>query len=227
MSSFLHIWQADLVANDALWLATSPSLATTELARQTRLRTLAMRQTYGRAHGFLRAALELYTMQPAKDLHFVVDGYGKPILADFALHFNLSYRAGRALLAVSDAGPVGADVEQLAPLTNAEAMVEELFSSDEQLALRAAAVRASCGPLFYTIWTRKEAYAKALGMGLSVPFAQFSVLAAGVAGLPTLVEPAGACLHSFAVGTGYQGAVALLPTGTPPAPQYFKYPVDF
>lgn len=226
MSSFLHIWQADLVANDTLWLATTPSLGTTELARQSRLRTLALRQTYGRAHGFLRAVLELYTLQPAKDLLFAAGRYGKPILTDFALHFNLSYRAGRALLAVSDAGPVGADVEQLAPVTNADALVEELFSAGEQAVIRAAALRASCGPLFYTIWTRKEAYAKALGMGLSVPFAEFSVLESGVAGLPALVEPAGACLHSFAVGTGYQGAVALLPTGPAPTPQYFKYPVD-
>lgn len=225
MSSFLHIWQADLIANDALWLATNPSLSATELAHQTRLRTLALRQTYGRAHGFLRAVLELYTMQPAKDLFFAANSYGKPILADFALHFNLSYRAGRALLAVSDAGPVGADVEQLAPVTNAEALVKELFSPSEQSAIQAAALRASCGPLFYTIWTRKEAYAKALGMGLSAPFAEFSVLESGIAGLPALVEPAGARLHSFAVGTGYQGAVALVGAGSPP-PQYFKYPVD-
>lgn len=226
MSSFLHIWQADLVANDALWLATGPSLAPPELARQNRLRTLALRQTYGRAHGFLRAVLELYTTQPAKDLYFSADTFGKPFLPDFTLHFNLSYRPGRALLAISDAGPVGADVERLAPIPDYEALVAELFSSDEQRALRIAGARAACGPLFYTIWTRKEAYAKALGMGLSVPFAQFSVLKPGDAGPPALVAPAGACLHSFAVGTGYQGAVALLAASESPAPQYFKYPVD-
>jgi 4'-phosphopantetheinyl transferase len=226
MSSFLHIWQADLVANDALWLATCPSLAPAELARQTQFRTLAMRQTYGRAHGFLRAALELYTLQPAKQLYFSADKFGKPLLVDFPLQFNLSYRAGKALLAVSDAGPVGADVEQLAPLANAEALVAELFSTGEQQALRVAAAGASCGPLFYTIWTRKEAYAKALGMGLTLPFAQFSVLEPGTVGPPTLVAPTGASMHSFAVGSGYQGAVALLTAKEVPTPQYFKYPVD-
>lgn len=226
MASFLHIWQADLATNEAVWLATSQSLAPAELARQTRLRTLALRQTYGRAHSFMRAVLELYTLQPAKSLCFVTDKNGKPVLADFALHFNLSYRAGRALLAVSDAGPVGADVEQLAPLTDAEALVEELFSGNERLALQAAAARASCGPLFYTVWTRKEAYAKALGTPASFPFARFSVLEPGVTGPPTLVEPAGAYLYSFAVGSGYQGAVALLPAGELPTPQYFRYPVD-
>jgi 4'-phosphopantetheinyl transferase len=226
MSSFLHIWQADLAASDVVWPTASSTLAPAELARQTQLRTLALRQTYGRAHGFLRAVLELYTLQPAKNLYLRADKYGKPFLPDFALHFNLSYREGRALVAVSDAGPVGADVEQLAPITEVEALVAELFSPGEQLALSAAAARASCGPLFYTIWTRKEAYAKALGMGLSTSFANFSVLEPDATGLPNLTAPRGACLHSFAVGMGYQGAVALLPEGAAPTPQYFRYPVD-
>ena len=226
MPSFLHIWQADLTANDAVWLAIGNVLSPAELAHQAQLRPLARRQTYGRAHCFLRAVLELYTLQPAKNLYFTKDKLGKPLLVDFTLHFNLSYRADRALLVVSDAGPVGADVEQLAPLAEAEALAEELFSAEEQLALRTAAARASCGPVFYTIWTRKEAYAKALGMNLSVAFAQFSVLEPGAAGPPALVEPAGACLYSFAVGAGYQGAGALLPEGAPPTPQYFRYPSD-
>lgn len=226
MSSFLHIWQADLVGNDAVWRAAGNTLTPTELARQKELRTQALRQTYGRAHCFLRAVLELYTLQPAKFLYFAADEYSKPYLTDFALQFNLSYRPGRALLAISDAGPVGADVERLAPITEAEALVKELFSSDEQHVLRAVATHVAHGPLFYTIWTRKEAYAKALGLGLSFPFARFSVLAPTASGPPALVAPVGACLHSFAVGTGYQGAVAVLPVAEEPIPQYFKYPLD-
>lgn len=226
MPSFLHIWQADLVANDTAWQTATTTLAPAERARQARLQTLALRQTYGRAHGFLRAVLELYTLLPASTLRFATDEYGKPFLLDFALQFNLSYRAGRALLAVSDAGPVGADVEQLAPLADAAALIEELFSAGEQQVLNNRGT-ASCGPLFYTIWTRKEAYAKALGMGLSVPFAGFSVLEPGGVGQPALVAPAGACLHSFAVGVGYQGAVALLPNEAAPTPQHFRYPLDF
>lgn len=226
MPSFLHIWQADLAANDAVWRAIRNTLSPPELTRQGQLRTLALRQTYGRAHSFLRAVLELYTFQSASTLYLDTDKHGKPFLPAFKLYFNLSYRPGRALLAVSDAGPVGADVEQLAPIIDEEALVAELFSGGEQLVLRTAAARAASGPLFYTIWTRKEAYAKALGMGLAVPFAEFSVLEPDAAGPPTLVAPAGASLHSFAVGVGYQGAVALLARGAAPAPQYFRYPVD-
>jgi 4'-phosphopantetheinyl transferase len=76
--------------------------------------------------------------------------------------------------------------------------------------------------LFYLIWTRKEAYAKALGMGLALPFAAFSGLAPGSPPRPT--SPAGATLLSFAAGAGWQGSVAAL---TPvPAAQHFDYAAD-
>lgn len=225
MPSFLHIWQADLVANDTVWRSATTALSSAERARQAQFQTPLLRQTYGRAHAFLRAVLELYTLLPASTLRFSAGEQGKPFLTDFALQFNLSYRTGRALLAVSDAGPVGADVELLAPLDHVEALTTELFSASEQQALHIARPPA-CGPLFYTIWTRKEAYAKALGMGLSVPFPGFSVLAPGGVGQPALVAPTGAHLHSFAVGIGFQGAVALLPDSEAPIPQHFKYPLD-
>jgi 4'-phosphopantetheinyl transferase len=221
--SFLHIWQANLATNHPSWAAAEATLSSVEQSRRTRLHTFTQRQTYGRAHGFLRSVLEIYASQPAQLLYLAPDGQGKPQLPDFALHFNLSYRPGRALVAVSDTGPVGADVEKLAPLPRAEPLVSELFSAAEQAALHAAPP-AAWESLFYTIWTRKEAYAKALGMGLAMPFSSFSVLKLSADGLLVLTEPTGAHLHSFAAGSGYQGAVATLAHS--PAPQHFSYPFD-
>lgn len=224
MPPFLHIWRADLTTRHPGWLAAEATLSVPEQSRQARLRTLALRQTYGRAHGFLRMVLELYTFQSARFLALSTDHRNKPQLPGSGLHFNLSYRPGRALVVLSDAGPVGADVEALALLPGAAALVADLFSPAEQEALRAA-VPGAWWPLFYTIWTRKESYAKALGMGLATPFAGFSVLAPGTDGPPLLTAPAGACLHSFAVGGGYQGAATVLAPATP-APQHFSYPFD-
>ena len=146
-----------------------------EHQRLARLRTPALRQTYGRAHAFLRAVLARYTGLAASKLPFECDANNKPRLAGLPLHFNLSHRPGRALLAVSNAGPVGADVEPLQPLADADALVQQLFSTDEQAALRATEP-AGWWPLFYFIWTRKEAYAKALGIGVGMEFAAFSAL---------------------------------------------------
>jgi 4'-phosphopantetheinyl transferase len=225
MRSFLHIWQADLAGPPGAWQAAEASLRPAELARQARLRTPALRQTYGRAHAFLRATLALYAELPPSSLAFATASQGKPLLLGSDLHFNLSYRGERALLAVSDIGPVGADVEQLRLLPDADALVAELFSGPERLGLHSAPA-AGYWPFFHTIWTRKEAYAKALGMGLAVPFTGFSVLEPGADGCPQLVAPAGARLQSFAVGAGYQGAVAVLTDQEMPTAYYFRYPFN-
>jgi len=221
MLPFLHLWQADLASALPPWAAAEATLSAAETARQARLRTPVLRQTYGRAHGFLRAVLSQYTGQPASDLVIHSDIQGKPVLPGFGLHFNLSYRPGRALLAVSDAYPVGVDVEPLAPLADAAALIRELYTPAEQAALRAAAP-ADYWRLFYTIWTRKEAYAKALGRGIGMPFNTFSVLDFEPGRPLAFTAPAGAGLHHWAVGAGYQGAVATLGDARP-TPQFFTY----
>ena len=204
----LHLWQADLAAPHPAWPADESTLSAEEKARQARLRTPALCETYARAHGFVRAVLSHYTGQPASALAFEAEPNGKPTLPGSGLHFNLSYRPGRALLALSNAGPVGVDVEFVRPLPDAAALVQELFSPAEQAALRAAAP-ANYWPLFFTIWTRKEAYAKMLGQGVNMPFSTFAVLdfAAGTA--PELCAPAGVWLHSLPLTDGtFLGAVA-------------------
>ena len=190
---FLHCWQADLTQP-----LDESCLSAAERARQARLRTPLLQRTYGRAHAFARQVLAGYAGVAPAHLAFGTDAHGKPTLAG-GPHFNLAYRAGRALLALSDAGPVGADVEATQPLADAGALVRQLFSMNEQAAL-AAVGPASWWPLFYRLWTRKEAYAKALGLGLTLPFGGFSALH---------TAPAGAVLHSFADGA-YAGAVAAL-----------------
>lgn len=220
MSPFLHIWQADLAADNPDWPAAEASLSAAELARLARLRPPALQQTYARAHGFLRSVLGQYLGQPRATIELAVDDNGKPTAAGYPLSFNLSYRPGRALLALSNAGPVGADLEPLVPLPDAAPLIADLFSPPEQAALRAAAP-ADYWPLFYLIWTRKEAYAKALGMGLTLPFRTFSVLAPGQP--PRLAEPVGDSLLSFAAGAGWQGCVAGLARSCLPA-QHFDYP---
>ncbi len=223
---FLHCWHADLAANDAAWGPAEAALSGAERARQARFRTGALRQTYGRAHGFLRAVLGKYINLSPNEIEFTAELRGKPALpAPRRVQFNLSYRAGRALLAVSDRCAVGADVETLHPMTDSLALVQELFSPPERAVLRAA-TGADWEELFYTIWTRKEAYAKALGMGLSLPFAGFSVLEPGAGGAVKLVAPAGAYLVSFAAGPGHRGALAVRHRPAGLVPQHFAFPAD-
>lgn len=217
----LHLWQADLMADHLTWLTAEASLSTEEKTRQARFHTPALQRTYGRAHGFLREIISQYTNQSASTLAFNSDPHGKPGLPGSGLYFNLAYRPGRALLAVSDAGPVGVDIELLRRLPDAQALVAQLFAPAEQAALRAAAP-ADYWPLFYTIWTRKEAYAKFLGLGLAGPFAAFAVLEPGAGGLPVLTAPAGGRLTSLDLAAGYRAAVATR-ADAPPL-RHFCYP---
>jgi 4'-phosphopantetheinyl transferase len=225
VASFLHLWQADLTTALPPWSAVEATLSAAETARQVRLRTPALRQTYSRAHGFLRAVLSQYTEEPASTLGIYPDAQGKPMLPGNGLHFNLSYRPGRALLAVSDAYPVGVDVEPLTPLADVAALIRELYAPAEQAALRAAAP-ADYWRLFYTIWTRKEAYAKALGRGVGMPFSTFSVVEFEPGQPLAFIAPAGAMLHHRALAGDYQGAVATLSNALP-IPEIFTYfPTD-
>ncbi len=111
------------------------------------------------------------------------------------------------------------------PLAEAAALVRELFAPAEQAALRAAqqtGTGADYWPLFFTIWTRKEAYAKLLGRGVGMPFSTFAVLTPGAGGRPVLTALAGATLHGVELSGGYRAALA---TGAAaPPPRCFCYP---
>ena len=169
----------------------------------------------------MRTVLSQYTEQAASALGIRPDAQGKPTLPGAKLQFNLSYRPGRALLVVSDAYPVGVDVEPLTPLVDATALIRELYAPAEQAALRAAAP-AAYWRLFYTIWTRKEAYAKALGRGVGMPFSTFSVVEFEPGQPLAFIAPSGATLHHWALAGDYQGAVAALGNALP-IPDFFTY----
>ena len=107
----------------------------------------------------------------------IADEHGRLTLQTQAdvVDFNLSHSNDLALIAL---GPgrtrIGIDVECVRPLEDLNSIVETAFSSDEHLAFRALADEERLVG-FYIAWTRKEAYLKALGLGLLVPLSEVSV----------------------------------------------------
>ncbi len=218
--AFTHCWKADLSAGGAVDLSV---LSPTEHARRARFHYDAHRQTYGRAHVFLRQILARYTGIRPEKLLFGTELREKPtLLAPEPLHFNLSYRADCALLALSNRYPVGTDVEPLRPVIDAEALIDQLFSAAEKTALRHSPT-VDWTRLFYGIWTRKEAYAKAQGMGLALPFAEFSVLI-NRADTAEWCQPAGVQLANVPVAADYLGAVGALTTVSAVTWQHYQFP---
>ena len=182
----IRLWYWDLdVPADRLALFRS-FLSHDERARAEQRATPLLRDRALAARGGLRQALGRHLGGPPEELHFIYGPFGKPLLdnAGQALHFNLSHSGSLALLGISEQGRIGVDVEQaallpdelLAMLAPAEATMISATSAPE----RAAA--------FFECWTRKEAFVKATGLGLSLPFDSFDVVSDP--GLVRLLAPA-------------------------------------
>ncbi|MET9609952.1 4'-phosphopantetheinyl transferase superfamily protein [Streptomyces sp. NPDC006512] len=179
-----------------------------ELARAAEFVRAADRDGYVCAHVALRRLLGAYlglgprevTIERAPCAH-CDEPHGRPVLPGGALHFSLSHCTGLSLLAFADA-PVGVDVEELvAPGVIAETADVLHPREAAELAALPAAERSLA---FTRVWTRKEAYLKGLGVGLSEdPAADY------VGSGPVPAGPPGWSLTDVRVPEGHYAAVAL------------------
>jgi len=165
-------WPLDVIAGELPRLV--EALSDAEFARAGRLLRERDRLHFLVGRGRLREILARYLGIPATRLVFAYNAFGKPRLAGAKppLHFNLSHSGGMAVLAVSDRYQVGVDIEQMAPLK--EDVAGHFFSPAERQAL-SALPSGSYLEAFYRCWTRKEAFVKAHGAGLSLPLDAFDV----------------------------------------------------
>ena len=109
-------------------------------------------------------------------LDFVFGPQGKPSLAPplSGIAFNLTHSEEIAVVAIAATDRIGVDIERLREVADAAAIARLFFSTIEQSMLSAVAP-AERSRAFVTCWTRKEAFVKALGYGLSVDLASFAV----------------------------------------------------
>jgi 4'-phosphopantetheinyl transferase len=175
-SDHVHVWRANL--DQPAWriqqLAQTLSADEQERAERHRFEHLRRRFIVGR--GVLRTVLSSYLRVLPSQIQFGYGPQGKPRLAEplTSLHFNLAHSHELALYAVTPDRAVGVDIEQVRPLDNAAQLAERFFSPQEAAALRAVPAEQRL-EAFFTCWTRKEAYIKARGGGLSIPLNQFDV----------------------------------------------------
>jgi 4'-phosphopantetheinyl transferase len=159
---------------ERLWATLAPD----ERARASRFRFPVHRDRFVVARGVLRQILgDVVDADPSR-LMFEYGRHGKPSLggafAGADLRFNVAHSETLAVYAISHGLEVGVDVEWLHPLPDAELLAERFFSAREQDALRSlpAAQRLAA---FFACWTRKEAFLKATGEGLSRSLDSFDV----------------------------------------------------
>ncbi len=128
--------------------------------------------------GMLRTLLGRYVGIEPSRLQFCYGTHGKPRLAatvsDAMLRFNVSHSQGLALYAITLRREVGVDLERMRCIADWAQIAARFFSLAEQAAL-ASVTPTKKLEAFYNCWTRKEAYIKARGEGLSLPLDQFDV----------------------------------------------------
>lgn len=204
-----QVWLAGLAAYRP---AHESLLDEVELERLRRYQLAADRSRFTIAAALLRLVAARHLAIPPRRV--AVDrscprcerAHGKPVLRGTgAPHVSISHSAELVALAVTDAAPIGVDVEVVAERDYAG--LASVFLADTET---------MDGPgAFYTLWTRKEAVVKATGDGLRMPLAD--VVVSDAAGPARLIRYGGStqacCMQDLSLQPGYAGAVAVMAEG--------------
>lgn len=174
----VHVWRARLDQPELIRRGLLELLDADELSRAERFHFTKDRDHFIVGRGVLRSLLARYLEVEPAGLRFDYNSYGKPALAQIQeqppLRFNLSHSQQWALYAFTLEREIGLDLEYMREDFAGEEIAERFFSRREVEMLGALPLdRRTEG--FFNCWTRKEAYIKARGEGLSLPLDRFDV----------------------------------------------------
>lgn len=210
----VHVWRIGLRLKKSELARCRATLTTDERTRAARLLSPTHGRRFTAGRGILRRLLGKYLGTPPEDVILTCNTYGKPSLGGGAprLRFNLSHSGDIALYAFSRSRELGVDIERVDPKMATEAIADQFFSPTEVTALRAVP-RSRRPRAFFACWTRKEAYIKARGKGLSLPLDRFAVsIGPGKASLLRSYIAGDVdrwSLKDLTPGPGYAGALAV------------------
>jgi 4'-phosphopantetheinyl transferase len=214
----VHVWRANLDQSPSMAGRFEPTLSVDERMRADRFYFRQDRERFVVARGLLRTILGRYLDRAPASHAFTYNYYGKPSLVSEAgaepIRFNVSHSHGTALYAITRDLEVGVDLELIRDGLEVEQIAASFFSPREVSALSAlpAELRRRA---FFLCWTRKEAYIKARGEGLSLPLDQFEVSL--IPGEPAALmstqtesdEPSRWSLQDLSLASGYVAACAV------------------
>jgi 4'-phosphopantetheinyl transferase len=215
----VHLWRVDLDAIGADEFRWRQTLSSEELTRADRFHFSRDRQCFVASRACLRTILAGYLRTDPRGLSFSYSKKEKPSLGlpfgSSDISFNISHSGGIALLAFTRGRQIGVDVEKLRSSSDLEGISRRFFSTHERSQL-AALPTEEIAAAFFRCWTRKEAYVKATGDGLSLPLDQFDVsLGPGesnalLATRPDASEAQRWLLREVPAGPGYTAALCVL-----------------
>jgi len=179
LDSEAHVWLANpATIVDAAQLAAYASLLSAEEKdRHRRFKFEKDRHQFLVSHALVRTVLSAYTDVHPSAWQFSYNQYGRPELSapdiNTPLRFNLSHTDGLVACLVTLNSDCGVDAENLRLPGNPQGIAEKMFAASERHALNQLQGQAFL-ERFFTYWTLREAYCKAIGLGLSSPMDYFS-----------------------------------------------------
>ncbi|MCX6899650.1 MAG: 4'-phosphopantetheinyl transferase superfamily protein [Verrucomicrobia bacterium] len=165
----VHVWTHNLDAAGDVWLDRDELLSSEELSVAHRLRSPLARRRFVRSHVIARHLLADILQQPAGDIVFRRNRWGKPFVESprsAALDFNFSHSENAFLFGVCFGAAVGVDVEMIRDNAELLSIAESFFSPVEIASLHSRSSSEQRN-LFFRYWTLKEACAKLAGRGVS------------------------------------------------------------
>jgi 4'-phosphopantetheinyl transferase len=175
----VHIFVAVCPGETTSLAAQRALLSPGERSRCDGLRLESARAQFIASRALLRTALALDRAVSPDELAFAVDARGRPVVERPAglshLGLSLSHTDGIVACAVAWRRAIGVDVERASRPIEAEAIARRFFAPSERAALLEVPPARRL-ERFWQQWTLKEAYVKALGLGLSQPFTGFAIV---------------------------------------------------
>lgn len=170
----VHVWYACLDQTEVHVGRLKETLSHDENQRATRFYFEKDRKHFIVARGALREILGRYLSRQPDGLCFSYNSYGKPALEDGGISFNVSHSGDFALFAICLNRKLGIDIERIRPDFINEGVAERFFAPEEVAVLHALPVKMQ-PDAFFDCWTRKEAFIKATGQGISFGLDRFVV----------------------------------------------------
>jgi 4'-phosphopantetheinyl transferase len=192
----IHVWRAELNLPKAAIAELKSLLSFDEIARADRLKIPQRCDRFIAGRGILRQILGQYLNQPPGKLQFKYGDRGKPYVASNfehlsiehlsikekapvrstqsanhlihlgqAIYFNLAHSHDLALYAFTRVHGIGIDLEKIRPMPNADRLAQRFFTTTEHKVMQSLTA-ADQQEAFFKAWTRKEAYLKAVGVGI-------------------------------------------------------------
>jgi len=215
----VHVWRVPLDCAAPEVLRLTELMSADERERADRFHFLRDRERFIAVRARLRILLGRYLDREPASLQFRYGYAGKPELTGPGIPFNVSHSGDIGLIALGGPGRIGVDVERIQSATEPD-LFHHFFTPAEEAALARLPPELRLRA-FFACWTRKEAYIKGRGDGLSFGLDRFEVsvlpdLPAKLLSVPgDPDETARWELRSFDAGPGYAAALAVDGHGWP------------